>query len=75
MNLILNLTYLILSHPNLSFHFPGLRTAMNSLKSYNYPDKNFDEGLKDLRVDDQLNLIRISGGDVGHRPGRLLHDV
>ncbi len=22
-----------------------------------YPDKNFDEGLKDLRVDDQLNLI------------------
>jgi hypothetical protein len=40
-----------------------------------YPDKNFDEGLKDLRVDDQLNLIRISGGDVGHRPGRLLHDV
>jgi hypothetical protein len=47
----------MLSHPNLSFHFPGLRTAMNSLKSYNYPDKNFDEGLKDLRVDDQLNLI------------------
>ena len=44
-------------------------------KLINYPDKNFNEGLKDLRVDDQLNLIRISGGDVGHRPGRLLHDV
>ena len=40
-----------------------------------YPNKDFNERLKNLSVNDQLDLVWISGSDVGNGPSGLFNNV
>ena len=40
-----------------------------------YPNKDFNERLKNLSINDQLDLVRVSGSDIGNGPSGLFYNV